>query len=218
MWSSPELLISWSLKTLQKSKDKYDGGILVFTDGWKNPSLSLLKTIIDISSVNVSGRTTILYSVAFESVWNSESVTFPQRLENKCPLEIWQDKRAPDNTKLKPSIHSFYFADVKQILYFKAFHFSRSNWGSSCIFLYTSMTKQAAHTTFCLWKSQRRTFPSRPPKRSNNRIKKVSVASGAITQCVFIAGSCSLVKRKSCARVFLAWPSINLISFFLPFL
>lgn len=113
---------------------------------------------------------------------------------------------------------SFYFADVKQILYFKAFHFSRSNWGSSCIFLYTSMTKKAAQPTCCLWKSQWRTFPSRLPKWSNNRTKQVSVASGAIKRYIFIAGPHSPVKRKSRARASLARPSINPISSFLPFL
>lgn len=71
------------------------------------------------------------YSVAFQGVRSSKWVTSPQRFENKCPLEIWQDKGAPGNAKGKPTLHSFYFADVKQILYFKAFHFSRSNWGFS---------------------------------------------------------------------------------------
>lgn len=145
-------------------------------------------------------------------------VTFPQRFENKCPLEIWQEKRALDNTKLKPSLQSFYFADVKLIVYFKAFHFSRSSWGSSCIFLYTSMAKQAAEPTCCLWKSQWKTFPSRLPKQSNNRTKWVSVAPGAITWCVCVAGPRSPMKRKSRACVSLAWPSINPISPFLPFL
>jgi len=93
----------------------------------KTPSLSFLKIIMIISSVNVCGRNTILYCVAFQGVWNSKWVTFPQRLENKHPVEIWQDKRAPDNTDLKPCMRGFYFADVKRILYLKAFNFSRSN-------------------------------------------------------------------------------------------
>lgn len=142
-------------------------------------------------------------------------VTFPQRFENKCVLEIWKDKRAPDNTKLKPSIHSFYFFDVKWILYFKAFHFSRSNWRSSCIFLYASMTKQAAEPTCCLWKSWWRTFLSRLPKQSDNRTKRFSLAT---RRCGCVTGPRSPAKRKSRARVFLPWLSINPISSCLPLL
>lgn len=99
---------------------------------------------------------------------------------------MWQDKRAPDNTKLKPSI-LFYLADVKQILYVKAFHFSRLNCRSSCIFLCCSVTIQAAESTCCLWKSQVRIFPSSLKQLSNNTRKWVLIAPEGL-KCDFLPG------------------------------
>lgn len=149
---------------------------------------------------------------------SSGNLDFPRDLKVNV---LWKSGKIKElqtiNTKLKPSKHSSYIVAAKQILHFKVFHFSRWNWGSSYIFLCTSMTKNAVQPT-CGLKTVDEGFPKEKSKVVWQQNKASLSGFRTPTQCILTAGAAPPLRRQSCAHVSLAQTYINPIASSLLFL